>query len=441
MMSDGAIIGALALGLTAVTLIPALRTLWREERETDVTEARALDYGLDEPATLHPVVDPNLCIGTGNCVDVCPEDKVLGFRNGQAFAIAPASCIGHGVCERVCPMEAISLVFGTRERGVDLPRVRDDFQTNVPGLYVIGELGGMGLIRNAFEQGRQCIEGIARVADRGQLRSGELDLIIVGAGPAGLAASIHARKAGLRFAVLDREPEPGGTVRHYPRKKLVMTEPVKVPGFGTVGAREIRKEELVFLWDRIVRKAELPFHGNTTVRRVVREADAFTVETEGQALRARRVILAIGRRGVPRRLGVPGEELPNVQYAIAEPEAFQGDRVLVVGGGDSAVEAALALSGVPGTSVNLSYRRDRFSRIKPANRERIEASLGGGRIGVHWTTTVGAIEPDRVRLVSGERGAYDVGTDQVFIFAGGELPTAFLRSSGVQIDTHFGTPR
>ena len=439
MIEETTLIWLVGLALVSVTVLPSLRRLWREERHTDATELKALDYGLNEPTTLHPVVDPTRCIGTGSCVDVCPETKVLGFRNGQAFAVAPASCIGHGVCERACPMEAIRLVFGTRERGVDLPRVRDDFQTNVPGLYVIGELGGMGLIRNAFEQGRQCIDGIARLAERGE--GDVLDLAIVGAGPAGLAASVYAGKAGLRYVTLDREPEPGGTVRHYPRKKLVMTEPVKVPGFGRVGARQIRKEELIFLWDRIVRKAEIPFRGGYTVRSVKRANGCFVVEGDGEPVRARRVVLAIGRRGLPRRLGVDGEELPNVQYALAEPEAFRGDRVLVVGGGDSAVEAALAISEEPDTTVRISYRRDRFSRIKPGNRERIDEAIRTGRVDVRWGTTLASIEQDRVWMAANGDAPTELPNDQVLIFAGGELPTSFLRSCGVEIDTHFGTPR
>jgi thioredoxin reductase len=138
---------------------------------------------------------------------------------------------------------------------------------------------------------------------------------------------------------------------------------------------------------------------------------------------------------------VQGEELPNVQYALAEPEAFRGDRVLVVGGGDSAVEAALAVSENAGTEVRLSYRRDSFSRIKPANRDRVESAIRGGDVEVHWGTQVGRIEQEQVWLTRPEAPAYPIENDQVLIFAGGELPTAFLRACGVEIDTHFGTTR
>lgn len=441
-MSDTALIWIIGLAMGAVAIFPVLRRLRRQERETDEAEARALAYGLNEPATLHPVVDPAACIGTGSCVDVCPEGKVFGIRNGQAVAVAPASCIGHGLCERACPMEAIQLVFGTKARGVDIPRIKENFETNVPGLYIIGELGGMGLIRNAFEQGRQCIEGIAR--EGGSHDTEALDLVIVGAGPAGLAASLYASKAGLHFVTLDKEPEIGGTVRHYPRKKLVMTSPVRIPGFGRVGAREIRKEELVELWSRIVREAELPIRTGHTVTAVRRGDRGFVVETDAGRVEARRVVLAIGRRGIPRKLGIPGEDLPNVQYALAEPGSFRGDRVVVIGGGDSAIEAALALGEEAGTEVRISYRRDRFNRIKPANRSRLEAALDRGKVEVHWSTTLVRIAPDRVWLASEARDggeARPIANDQVLVFAGGELPTPFLRDCGIEIESRFGAPR
>jgi thioredoxin reductase (NADPH) len=435
-MSDTALIWFVGMVLGSAATGPVLMRMRRRERFTEVAVMKAREYGLHEPATLHPLVDPDRCIGTGGCVDACPEG-VLGFRNGQAIAVAPASCIGHGLCERACPVEAIELVYGTATRGVDIPRVKGDFETNVPGLYIVGELGGMGLIRNAFEQGRQCIEGIRRKSVQGG--QDLLDVVIVGAGPAGLAASLYAKQAGLRFVTLEREPDLGGTVRHYPRKKVVMTSPVKVPGLGKLGAREILKEELIDIWGRI--SADLPIHTGVTVKIVHKAGNGFAIQTDGYGYHARRVILAIGRRGVPRKLGIPGEELGNVQYALAEPEAFGGDRVLVVGGGDSAVEAALALSEQPDTKVRISYRRDAFGRIKPGNRARIDAALQAGAIEVLWSTHLTRIEEDKVWLTGEEEGATarPIGNDQVLVFAGGELPTAFLRECGVDVETKFGS--
>jgi thioredoxin reductase/NAD-dependent dihydropyrimidine dehydrogenase PreA subunit len=432
-LSDTIIIWLLGLGLTAVVVLPVVVRLRSKEARTDQAEAEALAYGLNEPASLHPVVDTERCIGTGSCIDVCPEGDVLGLRSGQTIAVAPGCCIGHGLCERACPVEAIRLVFGTATRGVDIPRIKGNFETNEPGIFIVGELGGMGLIRNAFEQGRQCVEGLP-----GRVSDDLLDLVIVGCGPAGLSAALTARNRGLRYLIMEREQDLGGTVRHYPRKKLVMTTPVEMPGFGSVGSLEIRKEDLIETWQRIGREAELPLHLGQTVQTVVHDRDALEVRAEGASHRARAVILAIGRRGIPRKLGVSGEDLPTVQYSLAEPEAYRGDRILVVGGGDSAVEAALRLADQPDTLVRISYRRDQFTRIKPKNRTLVTEAIDAGRLEVHWTTVVDRIEPTITWLRNEDSKAYSVDVEQLFVFAGGELPRKFLEECGIEVDTKFG---
>ncbi|MEJ2204061.1 MAG: NAD(P)-binding domain-containing protein [Gemmatimonadota bacterium] len=438
MDGDAVIIVGVGVALVLITGLPFLMRLRRTERETEEAQVQALKYGLHEPVSLHPVVDPAGCIGISNCVSACPEG-VLGIRTGQAVAVSPARCIGHGLCERVCPMDAIQLVFGSEQRGVDLPRVRENFETNVEGLYIVGELGGMGLVANAFEQGRQCIEGI--LSENGGGGQGLLDLVIVGCGPAGLSASLTAQAHGLSFVTLEKE-DLGGTVRHYPRKKLVMTRPVKVPGYGKLPVRQILKEELIDLWEDIAGRAGLQVQTGRTVTSLDRVGSHhFRVSAGDRAYEARRVILAIGRRGVPRKLGVPGEDrAPHVSYSLREPEAYQGDRILVVGGGDSAVEAALALADQPGNEVRVSYRRDGFSRIKPANHERVQEAITQRRIDVLWSTVPQEIGPDRVLLSGPERESFALPANQVFVFIGGELPTAFLRACGVTVETHFGAP-
>jgi thioredoxin reductase len=336
-------------------------------------------------------------------------------------------------------MDAIQLVYGTEKRGVELPRVRENFETNVPGLYIVGELGGMGLVANAFEQGRQCVEGIVREKERGS--SDLLDLAVVGCGPAGLATSLGALDRGLRYVTLEKETL-GGAVRHYPRKKLVLTRPVKVPGYGKLPVREVAKEELIALWEDIAERQGLMVATGTTVTGVDHVAPHhFRVTTETGAYEAQRVVLAIGRRGVPRKLGVPGEDgAVHVAYSLREPEAYTGDRILVVGGGDSAVEAALALSEQPGNEVRISYRGTAFSRIKPTNQERVQTAVAAGALDVLWSTTPLEIGPDSVHLAREGGEAVEVPASQVFVFIGGELPTAFLRRCGVEIETHFGAP-
>lgn len=434
-MSD-ALVPVIGLLLALAVMLPFAIAHRRRERATAAAAVEALRYGLHEPVSLHPVVDPAGCIGTGNCISVCPEETVLGMRHGQAVVVAPARCIGHGLCERACPVDAIRLVFGTERRGVDIPRIRENFETNVPGLYIVGELGGMGLIGNAFEQGRQCADGIFR---EGVGRGGPLDAVVVGCGPAGLSTSLNLLHRRARFTTIERE-DIGGTVRHYPRKKLVLTRTVQVPGYGKLDFREIPKEDLMEVWHDIVQRTGLEVRTGEPATGIDRLEDGtFSVTTTTGAHHARRVVLAIGRRGVPRRLGVPGEDSPDVAYSLREPEAYQQDRILVVGGGDSAVEAALALAAQPGNTVHLSYRGERFGRIKEANRQRIDAALQAGHLRAMFSSRVLEIAPGRVHLENGAGRAGTLDIDRVFVFIGGELPTAFLRACGVAIDTRFGT--
>ncbi len=448
-MAEALLVPLIGLVLVTVVLLPFLSRQRKREATSREAEAEALRYGLHEPVTLHPVIDPAGCILTGSCVDVCPEGEVFGLIDGRVKVIGPARCIGHGLCERSCPMDAIQLVFGTEKRGIDIPRVKENFETNVPDLYIVGELGGMGLIGNAFEQGRQCVEGIIKemkADDRARASAGpvdpdlDLDLVIVGCGPAGLSASLAARDAGLRFVTVERE-DIGGTVRHYPRKKLVLTRPVRVPGYGRLNVREVTKEDLIATWEEIVRSAGLEVATGETVTAVrSRENGAgFVVTTSARELEARRLVLAIGRRGVPRKLGVPGEELPTVAYSLREPESYQGDRIVVVGGGDSAVEAALALAEQPGNQVRMSYRGESFRRIKPKNHQRVEQAVAAGGLDILWSTHLVRIDRDSVTYRNGGPPE-TLPNDYTFIFAGGELPTRFLRDCGVEIETRFGKP-
>ena len=437
---DLLIIWIVAIVLFALFAIPFMRKKKYMENRTEEADVLALQYGLKEPTSLHPIVNPDLCIGSGRCVEVCPEHDVLGLRNGQAIAVSPANCIGHGLCERSCPVEAIQLVFGSEKRGVDIPRIKANFETNVDGIYIIGELGGMGLIRNAFEQGHQCIESIVR--EHRRAADGVYDLVIVGCGPAGLAASIHSKHNGLRFITFEREAL-GGTVSTYPRKKLVMTAPIEIPGYKKLTHREIYKEELIDIWKDVVDKLSLreDIHTGIAMQGITRNDDhTFTIKTSQREYRTLRVVLAIGRRGIPRKLNIPGEDLPNVAYSLREPDQFENDRITVVGGGDSAVEAALALSEQPGNEVRLSYRRDAFSRIKPGNRERLQAAEASKQVQVLFSTNITKNEIDKVTIKKEDGSEFTIPNDYLFIFAGGELPTPFLKKIGIEINTKFGEP-
>jgi len=429
---------ALVYGLPLL-LAAALYTASRRRKHARGTRALADSRaaGLIEPPSLHPAIDPARCLGCGSCLAACPEGEVLGLVAGKAVLVSPTDCIGHGACREACPYDAITLVLGTETRGVEIPRHGPDFETNVPGVFVAGELGGMGLVRNAVEQGRQALDAIVQTRPRG---AGDvLDVVIVGAGPAGLSASLAALEAGLRFTTLEQDTL-GGTVAHYPRGKIVMTAPCQLPLYGTVRMRETSKEALLALWERVVRGTGLRIRCQERVETVERIEGGFAVRTARGTYRARSVLLAIGRRGTPVQLGVPGEELPKVVYRLVEPEQYGGRRVLVVGGGDSAIEAALSVTAQPGTQVALSYRGEAFARAKAANRSRLEAARAAGRVRVLLGSHVREIAPDRVLVDAGARGRQELANDDVLVCAGGMLPSAFLRSIGVELETKHGTP-
>ncbi|MEO8444169.1 MAG: FAD-dependent oxidoreductase [Gammaproteobacteria bacterium] len=406
-------------------------------RSTAVFEA-ARASGMIEPPAIHPVIDPNICIGCKSCINACPEmpgHQVLGMIRGKAELISPSDCIGHGACRTACPVGAITLVFGTERRGMDIPEIGPDFQTNVPGIYIAGELGGMGLIRNAIEQGRQAIDYISR--NRAPQQGSVVDVLIVGAGPAGFSAALAAMEKKLRFVAVEQDSF-GGMVAHYPRGKLVMAGAAHLPLVGKVNFGNTSKEELLAYWQKVQQETRLPISFNERVETVTPEGDSFRVKTSAREIRARNVLLAIGRRGTPRQLGVPGEDLTKVTYKLIEPEQYSNRQVLVVGGGDSALEAATAISQVPGSTVALSYRSEAFSRVKPANRERLQAAAKAGKVKIMLKSEVVGIEQDKVvlRLQDSE---FALQNDAVIISAGGVLPTAFLNSIGVKVETKYGS--
>ncbi|MBI3782239.1 MAG: NAD(P)-binding domain-containing protein [Deltaproteobacteria bacterium] len=395
----------------------------------------AQEAGLTDPPSLHPTINTALCIGCRSCVTACPEGGVLGVINGKAQLINPSDCIGHGACKTACPMRAIDLVFGSAVRGVDIPVVSADFETNVPGIYIAGELGGMGLIRNAAEQGRQAIAAIMRHLGAGD--GSHLDVVIVGAGPAGFAASLAAHERKLRFVTVEQE-QRGGTVAHYPRGKIVVTGPIQLPIVGKMRIRETTKEALLQFWQEIEQRTGLRVHYNERVESIARNGSGFVVTTARETYHARAVLLATGRRGTPRRLAVPGEDLPKVVYRLIDPAQYRGQRVLVVGGGDSAIEAATTLTEQPDTTVTLSYRGSSFSRARPANRERLQAAQSEQRLSVMLESRVVDISPERVAVVD-RHGMTHLANDAVIVCAGGVLPTQFLRDIGVEVQTKYGT--
>ena len=433
--------------LLAIYVIPAvvvfawyLRRRRRREEAAIRAAEEAIAASMTEPPSLHPVIDHGKCVGCRSCVAACPEQNahpVLGVIRGKAYLVGPANCIGHGACFEACPEDAIELVFGTAKRGIDIPIVKPNFETNVPGIFIAGELGGMGLIRNAIEQGRQALETIRKLDGLG--RAGRHDVVIIGVGPAGIAAALGAMEARLDFVAIEQD-SLGGTVAHYPRGKLVMTAPAMLPMVGKMHFREVKKEKLMEYWQNVESTTGLRVNYKERVTAINRQIDgrSFEVVTDKGNYMTRAVLLTIGRQGTPRQLGVPGEDLPKVVYRLIDPEQYKHQRVLVVGGGDSALEAAHTIADQPGTRVSISYRSKAFSRAKPKNREKVAAMVSAGQIRAFMKSNVVEIHHDSVVLET-EKGRGKLRNDAVIICAGGILPTGFLRDMGIEIETKYGT--
>jgi thioredoxin reductase (NADPH) len=435
LLIENILIYSLAAILCLVVVIIYLRKKSKESNIVDAKIRKAKEEGLHEPISLHPVVDVNSCIQTGACISACPEHDILGIRNGKATIINASQCIGHGACFHACPTGAISLRIGTETRGVDLPHVNQSFETNVPGIFIAGELGGMGLIKNAVTQGKQATESIIKTIKKNHKAT--FDLIIIGAGPAGISASLTAKKHGLKFLLLEQDTL-GGTVFTFPRKKIIMTSPMDLPLYGKIKLFETSKSELLDLWQTVLRKNDIPVQENSKVESVVSENEMFNITTlKGERFTSDTVLLAIGRRGTPRKLNVPGEMKEKVAYRLLEPEIISGKHIIVVGGGDSAVESALLLADQ--NNVILSYRNEVFNRIKPLNSMALNKAVAEGRLELRLGSNLVSIDDDTILLSVSKTGeSLTLKNDLVYIFAGGELPTQFLEKAGIKIEKKFG---
>lgn len=397
--------------------------------------AKAKELGFNEPVSLHPVINYDICIGSAACVAACPEHDILGVASGKAVTINASRCVGHGACFHACPVQAISLCIGTEKRGVELPHISEEFETTIPGIFIAGELGGMGLIKNAVEQGKQAMSYLAsKLKSKGNTK---YDVVIVGAGPAGISASLEATKRKLKFVTLEQDTL-GGTVSNFPRAKVVMTSPMDLPLYGKVKLTETSKSELLELWKEVLSKNNIKINELEKVEKIEKQADMLIVQTNKNHYTTKSVLLAIGRRGSPRKLDVPGEEKEKVSYRLLEPELIHNQKVLVVGGGDSAIENALLLADEK-NEVTLSYRNESFSRLKPKNLERINSYSKNGKVKVVLNSEVIEILDNSVILrVTNKDNPLVIENDLTYIFAGGILPTKFLEEIGIKITKKFG---
>lgn len=428
------IYSAIAVFIVVILLI----YLYKQKRDSKIVEAKiaiAKAEGLHEPVTLHPVIDVNSCIRSGACISACPEKDIIGIKDGKATIINASHCIGHGACFHACPVQAITLFIGTEKRGVDLPHVDQSFETNVSGIYIAGEMGGMGLIKNSVEQGKQAVENLIKKIDKNV--EAQYDLIIVGAGPAGIAASLAAKQHKINALTLEQDTL-GGTVFTFPRSKIVMTSAMDLPLHGKVKFHETSKSELLDLWNSVLTKNDINIKENSKVESIAPLGKSFLVKTlNGEEYTSRKILLVIGRRGTPRKLNVPGEDSFKVAYRLLEPELINGKKIVVVGGGDSAIESALLLCDR--NEVTLSYRSEVFGRLKPKNGDKIKEAISEGKINMLFNSNLKLIEEKQVKIFRTDiEKEITMANDLVYIFAGGELPTQFLEKIGIRITKKFG---
>jgi thioredoxin reductase (NADPH) len=429
---ESAIIWIITAGIVIGIVTPYF-IKFRKRQKLDLERSKeAQSLGLNRPRGQYPMIDMAQCIGCGSCVKACPEEDVLGIVFGRAVVINGQRCVGHGFCETACPVGAIKVGLGDIKTRPDIPVTDEHGQTNIPGIFIAGELGGLSLIRNAVEQGRRVIEHIAANSRLGTSSdSTEIyDVVIIGAGPAGMSASLASKKHNLHYLTLDQQ-EPGGTILQYPRQKLVMTQPVEIPLYGKLNQDEYSKESLLELWREIAKKHNLNVSCGEKVNRVIPKDDLFEITSIKTKYLTSNVVFAMGRRGTPRKLGVPGEDLSKTLYQLVDAQSYQNCNILVVGGGDSAVEVAVGLGRQSGNRVTISYRQASFARVKKKNEERINDLIKERKVHPIFNSNVLEIRDTMVLLKIGEKETRELANDFVFIFAGGEPPFKMLQEIGV----------
>jgi thioredoxin reductase (NADPH) len=425
----------IALVIAALVTAFFLRGYLKNLKKRDERARAAAEKGKlfsEGPRSQHPHIDNAQCIGCATCTTVCPEGDVLAMVGGKAAIVNGYKCIGHGLCAEACPVGAIQMVMASPSVGADMPFMTAEHETSIQNLFIAGELGGLALIKNAVNHGRECVDTIsARLDENRPATPGLHDVLIIGAGPAGISASLRAIENRLSYVTLEQD-EVGGTVAKYPRQKLVMTSPVEFPMYGKFKKTELSKENLLAFWDMVLNRADFNVRTGEKVENITKGADGlFTVNTLNNSYRARAVVLALGRTGTPRKLGVEGEDLAKVMYRLIEADHYVNKRILVVGGGDSAVEAAMGLASQVGNQVTLSYRKEQFSRIKERNAKRIDECWRNGKINVAFNSIPVKIREDSVTLEVGGQ-LRELPNDYVWIFAGGTPPYDFLKKIGVQ---------
>jgi thioredoxin reductase/ferredoxin len=421
----------LGAGVAASALVVAIRRRLRRRARADADKAHVPVA----PAAVRklPVIDASTCLGCHACVDACPFD-VFEVQRFVAVVARPDDCCGVVLCEQACPNGSLRIAEGDLEPG--RPVVDEHLESvEVPGLLLAGDLTGLPLIKNALRQGKAAADRVGATLPRRARGRADADVIIVGAGPAGLAASLRAKELGLRYVTLE-QATVAASIQAFPRHKLVYDQPLEVPCEGELWLRECTKEELLAQWTRVVRKHALAIRERQRVVAMTKSDELFAVEVEGEAgtqtLHAPRVIVAIGRRGSPKKLPIevaPGCE-SKVFYHLADARALADQRVIIVGLGDTAMEAAIALANQPGTHVTICHRGEDFRRGKARNISELKALVRRGKVELRFATELVAVDGDGATVREGSH-TERLPADAVFVLVGGLPSWKLLEGAGV----------
>jgi thioredoxin reductase len=417
-------------GVLGVVLGRIALALARRRRER-ARRATVPELALVAPVRRLPVIDTSTCLGCYACVDACPYD-VLRVERYVAVVDRPEACCGLTLCEQVCPNGSLQMQHGAPSE--QSPLLGQGLRAqHASGIYLAGDITGVPLIKNAILQGTKAVEQIH--ADLPKRHGLALDLLIVGAGPAGIAAALRAKELGLAFEVIE-QGSVAQSIRSFPRGKLVFDQPLELPVAGNLWLQESTKEELLAQWLRIVKSERLPIVEQHRLTALSRREVGFEAEIAGPngptTRRAARALLAIGMRGSPRRLPIdlPESVESKVFYHLADARSFVGQRVLVVGLGDSAMEAAIALAHQSGTEVTISYRGSEITRGKRRNIDELRRLLEARRVRLIYESQVKSISPSEVVLSTTE-GDTRMANDAVLVLIGSLAPKQLLTEIGV----------
>lgn len=430
---DTLIILGIAVLLVVIIVIPYIRSKNKESQKNAELLNQVYEPDESEIGMLKPVIDRDICVGCASCVNACDVGGTLAIVNNKSYLVNPKACESHGNCAKACPTGALQLFEVGQPRMQEVPEFdKQSYESNLSNVFIIGELTGTGLIKNALTDGQLVIEKILNKKDFELSKKSEIfDVAIVGSGPAGLSAGLACIKNELNYVIIEQN-DIANTIRNFPRKKLLLSEPVRIPMYGTLWAGDCTKEELIEIWDKTIQISGVKINSHEKLNSLSQESGHFVLETPKAIYKANYVLLALGKRGTPRKLGVKGEELSKVTYKLQDAETYKNEKIVVVGAGDSAIEAAVSLANQNTNKVTVVNRNNHFNRAKEKNKNNILNYSESGKIEILYNSNLIEVLEKSIKIKVEEK-LVEKENDSVLIFAGGELPNKFLKSIGVNV--------